>query len=86
MVKGLLLCAVLLALTFLVCHIAGFREATAVLSGTYSGADSAVAGLLYAVFSLVLYIFGPILVLGAGLTTLFERMSLLLGSRRARID
>jgi hypothetical protein len=66
MVKALLVCAGLIALIFLVCHAAGFRESTSVLSGTYTGAGSVTCGLLYVVVNMALVILAPILVIGAG--------------------
>lgn len=72
MVKGLLLCAALIGLAFLVCHVAGFRESTSVLSGTYTGAGSVASGLVYAAAYMGFVILAPILVLGAGVSFLLD--------------
>jgi hypothetical protein len=72
MVKGLLIGAVLIGLVFLVCHAAGFRESTSVLSGTYTGAGSAAPGLAYAVVYMGFVILAPIFVLGAGVLFLLD--------------
>lgn len=72
MVKGLLICAALIALVFLVCHAAGFRESTSVLSGTYTEASSVKSGLVYAAVYVGFVILAPIFVLGAGVLFLLD--------------
>ncbi|MBN1975796.1 MAG: hypothetical protein JW918_00210 [Anaerolineae bacterium] len=72
MVKGLLICAALIGLAFLVCHAAGLRESTGVLSGTYTGTGSVISGLAYAVVYMGFVILAPIFVLGAGALFLLD--------------
>lgn len=74
MVKVLFVCAGFIALVFLVCHVAGFRESTSVLSGTYTGAGSVTSGLLYAAVSMAFVIVAPILAIGAGMLFLLNRI------------
>jgi hypothetical protein len=85
--RGLLICAGVLALVFLVSHVAGFRECTGVLCGTYSSVGlepevAATLGLVYAAAYVVLTILVPILLLGAGLLFGFGRLFQLMGARR----
>ncbi|MFN2271377.1 MAG: hypothetical protein ACK2US_11105 [Anaerolineae bacterium] len=84
MVKGLFLCAGLIAVVFLVCHVAGFREYTSVLSGTYTGMGSAASGLLYAVASLAFVIVAPILAIDAGGLFLLNLACAALGRRQGQ--
>lgn len=73
MAKGLFICAAALTLVFLVEHIAGFREFTSVLSGTYPAAGASVLwGLVYAITHMAFFIVTPILLIGAGLLSLFD--------------
>jgi hypothetical protein len=71
-VKGLLIGAVLIGLVFLVCHAAGFRESTSVLSGTYTGAGSVKSALVYAAVYMGFVILAPIFVLGAAALFLLD--------------
>jgi hypothetical protein len=73
----LLSSAVVLALPFVVCHLAGFREYTCILSGTYpsvgAGAPHAARlGLLYVVAYVAYLVPAPILFLGAALLFLLD--------------
>lgn len=72
MVKGLFLCAGLIVVVFLVCHAAGGRESTSVLSGTYAGASSVASGLAYAAVYMGFVILAPIMVVGAGVLFLLD--------------
>jgi hypothetical protein len=72
MVKGVFVCAALIVVVFLVCHAAGLRESTSVLSGTYTGAGSVTSGLAYAVVNMALVILTPILVIAAGMLFLLN--------------
>ena len=68
---GLILRAFLAVLPLLVCHLAGWRQLTGVLSGTVPTGGSpvagAVGGLLYALSYLLALVLAPILALGAGI-------------------
>lgn len=64
MTKRFLACAGLLTLAFLACHIAGFRQATCILCGTYPTAGSMMGGLVYAGVYMAFTIMAPILALG----------------------
>ena len=61
----------LLSLPLLVCHLAGWRQLTGVLSGTMPAVGSpvvgAIGGLLYALSYLLCLVLAPILALGAGI-------------------
>ena len=68
--KGLLLWAGIIALGFLVCHAAGLREYTTVISGTWpteggSSVFPVVLGAVYVVAYLAFVLLVPILALAA---------------------
>jgi predicted exporter len=73
MTKRFLACAGLLTLAFLACHIAGLRQATCILCGTYPATGSVMAGLMYAGVYMTFTILAPILALGAGVAFLLDR-------------
>lgn len=81
MTRGLLVCTAALTLAFLVSHVAGFREFTSVLSGTYPAAGVAVFGLAYAAVYMGFVILAPILVIGAGVLFILNLASAALGRR-----
>jgi hypothetical protein len=83
MKKGLILCAGTLALALLVSHVAGFREFTSALSGTYPAAGAPILwGLIYAITHTALFLVAPVLLLGAGVLSLLELASVALQRRR----
>lgn len=68
---ALLACAALLALPFVVAHLAGWREYTGILSGTLASAGlaaevQALLGLGYAAAFMVATILAPVFALAAG--------------------
>jgi hypothetical protein len=82
MTKGLFVCAGGLALVLLVSHVAGFREFTSVLSGTYPATGAPVFwGLIYATTHMAFFLVAPILVVGAGILSFLERF-VIVGTRR----
>jgi hypothetical protein len=71
---GLLKRAAIVAAAFLVCHLAGWRELTSVLSGTPPGSTlAALGGVLYLVSYFAAVIVAPVLVIAAGLLRLALR-------------
>ena len=77
---GLLVRAALIAVFFVVCHLAGWREHTTFLSGTPASAGgsvntSALLGVVYMAAYFGLVLLAPIFVLGAGLLFAFERLA-----------
>ena len=83
--KGFLLRAGILTFAYLVCHLAGLRQYTSILSGTpaQAGISRELAGVLAAVYLLFYCSFVtvvPILTLAAGVFHLFEWLM----SRRAK--
>jgi len=82
MKKGLVICVGALALALLTSHIAGFRELTGVLSGTYPAAGAPVFwGLIYAKTHTAFFLIAPVLILGAGIVSLLDLASVTLGRR-----
>lgn len=76
---ALLAYAALLALPFLVAHLAGWREYTGILSGTLASAGlaaevQALLGLGYAVAFMVAMILAPVFVLGAGVVWVADKV------------
>ncbi|MFI5380892.1 MAG: hypothetical protein ACHRHE_16460 [Tepidisphaerales bacterium] len=74
---GWLSAAVLFVLVFAVFHALGWRDDTSFITGTVSskGADAMVIrGMLYSVAYVAAVVVSPILVLGAGLRVLLERL------------
>jgi hypothetical protein len=83
MKKGLVLSVGALALALLMSHIAGFRELTGVLNGAYPAAGVPVFwGLVYAKTHTIFFLIAPVLVLGAGVVSLLDLASMVLGPRR----
>ena len=77
---GLLVRAALIALFFVVCHFAGWREHTSFLSGTPASVGesvntSAVLGVVYMAGYFGLVLLAPILALAAGLLFAFEKLA-----------
>jgi hypothetical protein len=77
--KGLILRAVMIALTFAVCHWLGLREHTSFLSGTAASSDtsltvSAVLGVTYIATYLGFVLLTPILLIGAAIQALLGRL------------
>jgi hypothetical protein len=84
MKKGLILCAGTLALALLVSHVAGVREFTSALSGTYpAGGVPIFWGLVYAIAHTAFFLVAPVLLLGAGVLSLLELASVALGRGRS---
>ena len=82
MTKGLFICTAVLTLAFLVGHIAGLREFTSVLSGTYPATEASVfLGLIYAITHMAFFIAAPILAIGAGILFLFDRCTKIVACR-----
>ena len=73
--RGLLLRAGLFVAFFLVCHLAGWREYTMILSGTTpAGGDIAtLQGILYILAHLGLTVVAPVFVLGAAILAWLNR-------------
>src|SRR4051794_2746770 len=70
--------AVTLGVFFMLVHLVGFREHTALLSGTAASADvgmrlSAFYGIVYILLYLGCVVVAPILVLAAGLLALWQK-------------
>ena len=77
---GLLIRAVLLTVTYLGLHLAGWREYTSILCGTaptgnLSDRYAQVFGLIYVVLHFTVVFGVPILILAAGLLALVGRCS-----------
>jgi hypothetical protein len=75
---GLIVRAIIIALTFVVCHGLGLREHTSFLSGTSASADtsltaSAVLGVTYIATYLGFVILTPILLIASGIQALLQR-------------
>jgi len=75
--RGLLLRAGFLWLFFLMCHLAGWREITMVLSGTtpvgLHGDQAALRGILYILSHLGVTVVAPIFILGAAILAWLNR-------------
>ena len=67
----------LLAAVFGVFHLLGWRDDTAILSGTFDGHDARLAalrGMLYATFYFAAVVASPVLILAAGLELVLSRL------------
>ncbi len=83
MKKGLVVSVGALALALLMSHIAGFRELTGVLNGACPAAGAPVFwGLVYAKTHTIFFLIAPVLILGAGVVSLLDLASVVLGPRR----
>jgi hypothetical protein len=83
MKKEFVMCVGAFALSLLMSHIAGFRELTGVLSGTYPAAGVPVFwGLVYAKIQTAFFLTAPVLILGAGVVSLLDLAFVALGPRR----
>lgn len=76
---ALLVYAALLALPFLVAHLAGWREYTGILSGTLASAGlaaevQALLGLGYAAAFMIAVILAPVFVLAAGVQFILSKL------------
>jgi hypothetical protein len=77
---GLLVRAALIAVFFVACHLAGWREHTTFLSGTPASTGgsvntSAVLGVVYMAGYFGFVLLAPIFALAAGLLFAFERLA-----------
>jgi hypothetical protein len=69
----------------LVSHVAGFRECTGILSGTYPAAGAQVFwGLVYATTHMAFFLVAPILIIGAGILSLLDRCAAIGPRRKSR--
>jgi len=75
--RGFLLRALVIAGAFLAVHLAGLRDYTSVLNGTIGPAadwrTSSFLGIAYLVIYLAFVIVAPVLVLAAGILTVWQR-------------
>ena len=76
--KGLFVRALILIVLFLLCHLAGLRVYTSVLTGTFipiagSTQLASLFGILYALLFLAAVLVAPILLIASGLLYLLER-------------
>ena len=74
--RGLLTRAGVLALLFLVCHLAGLRAHTSILTGTFTGGSqlSSLLGVTYVLTYLAFVLGVPVLLIAAGLLALLGRL------------
>ena len=75
--KGLLIRALIIAIVFFILHLAGLREYTSILSGTYPTGDSAATsavfwGMVYIIVYFGFVLVAPILLITAGILFIFR--------------
>jgi TRAP-type C4-dicarboxylate transport system permease small subunit len=79
--KDLLFRAAVIALAFLIVHMAGLREFTSVLNGTIGSValgwkESAFLGVIYLILYLAFVLLAPILVIAATISVAGQRLAL----------